>query len=355
MNERISNSGDLSRRPIRVGVLGCGRISKKHLAALSKNRSYELAAVCDSDNATLKDVKNSQSVPGFSNLGEMLSAVELDLVVICTPSGLHARQAVEAGRAGCHVLTEKPMAVKWDDAKWMVREFDGLDVKLFVVKQNRVNPTISKLKGAIDGGHFGHIRLLVANVFWSRPQSYYDQNDGWRGTWKMDGGAVFNQASHYVDLLRWLGGPIRSTFVTSTTARDIQTEDTFSATFDWQRGAIGSLNVTMLTYPKNLEGSITVLGDRGTARVGGLALNEMCEWTFEDSDFEKSTSVNVSYEAGDVYGNGHVSYYEELDKFLREGHGEVSEACDAIQTVELLCAMQRSARDGRPCHLPLDL
>jgi UDP-N-acetyl-2-amino-2-deoxyglucuronate dehydrogenase len=237
----------------------------------------------------------------------------------------------------------------------MVREFDRMRLCLFTVKQNRTNPTILKLKSAIDNNQFGAIRLVVTNVFWTRPQSYYEQNNGWRGTWEMDGGAVFNQASHYIDLLRWLVGSVRSTSVTSTTARDIQTEDTFTATLNWQRGAIGSLNVTMLTYPQNLEGSITVIGDRGTARVGGYALNEIQEWTFEDADFEKSTTEDVNYLIDDVYGNGHGSYYKELDKYLREGHGEVSDARDAIQTVELLCAMQRSARDGYPCHLPLEL
>ena len=355
MTAHVSKPNALGRRPLRVGVVGCGRISEKHFAALSNHTSYDLVAVCDVDRMALDQAKRSQSVPGFSDLGEMLAAVDLDLVVLCTPSGLHARQAVEAGGSGCHVLTEKPMAVKWDDAKWMVKEFDRLGLSLLTVKQNRTNPTILKLKSAIDNDQFGQIRLVVANVFWTRPQSYYDRNNGWRGTWEMDGGAVFNQASHYVDLIRWLVGPVRATFVTSSTARAIQTEDTFTATFSWQSGGIGSLNVTMLTYPENLEGSITVLGDRGTARVGGSALNEIKEWTFQDVEFQKSTCEDVDYQIDDVYGNGHESYYRELDKYLREGHGEVSDARDSIQTVEILCAMQRSARDGRPCNLPLDL
>ena len=355
MIERSSNVSSFIHRSIRVGVVGCGRISKKHFAALSESAAYDLVAVCDVDHTALEQAEKNQSVPGFSDLGAMLSAVKLDLVVLCTPSGLHARQAVEAGRSGCHVLTEKPMAVKWDDAKWMVKEFDRLGLSLLTVKQNRTNPTILKLKSAIDNDQFGAIRFVVANVFWTRPQSYYDQNSGWRGTWEMDGGAVFNQASHYVDLLRWLVGAVKSTFVISSTARAIQTEDTFTATFKWQSGGIGSLNVTMLTYPENLEGSITVLGDRGTARVGGYALNEIKEWTFQDAEFQKSTCEDVDYQIDDVYGNGHASYYKEMDKYLREGHGEVSCARDAIQTVELLCAMQRSAREGRPSYLPLDL
>ena len=200
--------------------------------------------------------------------------------MLATPSGLHPQQVIEIAAAGLDVMTEKPMATRWSDGLRMVRACDEAGVRLFVVKQNRRNRTLQLLRQAIQGDRFGRIYMVNVNVFWTRPQSYYDSAD-WRGTWEFDGGAFMNQASHYVDLLDWLIGPVESVMAyTGTLARRIEVEDTGVAALRWRNGAMGSVNVTMLTWPKNLEGSITILGEKGTVRVGGVAVNKIEHWEF---------------------------------------------------------------------------
>ena len=179
-----------------------------------------------------------------------------------------------------HVVTEKPMATRWADGLDMVKACDRAGVRLFVVKQNRRNATLQLLKRAVEQKRFGRIFMVTINVFWSRPQSYYDSSK-WRGTWEFDGGALMNQASHYVDLVDWLVGPVESVQAyIATLARNIQVEDTATVGVRWRSGALGSVNVTMLAYPKNFEGSVTILGEHGTVRIGGVAVNEIQTWDF---------------------------------------------------------------------------
>src|SRR3954471_2706291 len=214
-------------------------------------------------------------------------------------------------------MKEKPMATRWQDGKAMVHACDEAGVRLFVVKQNRRNRTLQLLKKAMDLGRFGRIYTIAVNVFWTRPQEYYD-SAAWRGTWEFDGGAFMNQASHYIDLLDWIGGPVESVMAyTGTLARDIEVEDTGVAALKWRSGAMGTVNVTMLTYPKNLEGSITILGEKGTVRIGGMAVNEIQQWTFEDADPDDEKVQQASYDTTSVYGFGHPLYYDNVIKSLR--------------------------------------
>ena len=185
---------------------------------------------------------------------------------------------------------------------------------LFVVKQNRRNATLQLLKRAVEKRRFGRIYMVNINVFWTRPQSYYDSAP-WRGTWEFDGGAFMNQASHYVDLLDWLIGPVESVQAyTATLARNIQVEDTGVVSIRWRTGALGSMNVTMLTYPKNLEGSITIIGEKGTVRIGGVAVNKIEHWEFADADPDDAQVEQASYETTSVYGFGHPLYYDNVIK-----------------------------------------
>ena len=194
----------------------------------------------------------------------------------------------------------------------MVEACDQAGVRLFVVKQNRLNATIQLVKRAMDKGRFGKIYMVNVNVFWNRPQSYYD-SARWRGTWEFDGGAFMNQASHYVDLLDWLVGPVECVHAfTATLARHIEVEDTGVANIRWRSGALGSINVTMLTYPKNLEGSITIIGERGTVRVGGVAVNEIEHWEFDAPDPDDALAKDASYQTTSVYGFGHPLYYDNV-------------------------------------------
>jgi UDP-N-acetyl-2-amino-2-deoxyglucuronate dehydrogenase len=285
----------------------------------------------------------------------MLKGTTADLVVLTTPSGLHPQQAVDVAKAGKHVMTEKPMATRWQDGLRMVKACDDAGVRLFVVKQNRRNATLQLLKQAVEQGRFGRIYNVAMNVFWTRPQDYYDQGNGWRGTWEFDGGAFMNQASHYIDLLNWIVGPVESVMAyTATQARNIEAEDSGVAAIKWRSGAMGTLNVSMLTYPKNLEGSITILGEKGTARIGGVAVNEIQEWQFEQPLPEDEQIKVASYATTSVYGFGHPLYYGNVIQTLRGEDEPETDGRSGLKSLELLVAMYRSAKDGTRVSLPLE-
>lgn len=263
-------------RKVRIAVVSCGHISRNHFAAIEKHQTdIELAAVCEALPSVLDEHINKHQVPGYSRIGEILEKESIDLVALCTPSGLHPSQTALAAQHGVNVMTEKPMATRWSEGVRMVDACDKAGVRLFVVKQNRRNSTLQLLKRVIEEKRFGRFYMVQINVFWARPQEYYDSAK-WRGTWEFDGGAFMNQASHYVDLLDWLIGPVESVqAMTGTLARDTEVEDTGVLNVRWRSGALGAMSVTMLTYPKNLEGSITILGEKGTVRIGGVAVNDI--------------------------------------------------------------------------------
>ncbi|MGZ8357192.1 MAG: Gfo/Idh/MocA family oxidoreductase, partial [Telluria sp.] len=240
------------------------------------------------------------------------------------------------------------------DGKRMVVACDQAGVHLFVVKQNRRNATLQLVKRALEQHRFGRIYRVNITVFWSRPQSYYDSAT-WRGTWEFDGGAFMNQASHYVDLLDWIVGPVESLQAyTATLARDIEVEDTGVISLRWRNGALGSMNVTMLTYPRNLEGSITILGEKGTVRIGGVAVNEVQEWSFSEPDEDDEKVREASYETTSVYGFGHPLYYDNVIKVLRGEAEPETDGREGLKSLEVLVAAYMSARDGRRVALPLE-
>jgi UDP-N-acetyl-2-amino-2-deoxyglucuronate dehydrogenase len=283
----------------------------------------------------------------------MLNDGGFDAVILTTPSGLHPIQTIQCAEAGFHVITEKPMATKWSDGVEMVKACDMAGVRLFVVKQNRRNATIQLLKKAIASGRFGRIYSVACNVFWTRPQEYYDAAD-WRGTWEFDGGAFMNQASHYVDLLDWLIGPVESVqSYTATLARNIDVEDSGVVALKWRNGALGTMNVSMLTYPKNLEGSITIIGEKGTVKIGGVAVNAVEHWEFADKQPEDEEIKAASYATTSVYGFGHPLYYENVIKTLQGKEAAHTDGREGLKSLELLIAIYISARDGRKVSLPL--
>lgn len=345
----------ITGRRIRVAVVGCGRIAANHFESFEAHASEcEVVAVCDTDPDALARAVTRTGAAGFGTLEELLAGSDADLVVLATPSGLHAIQAIACAGAGRHVVTEKPMATRWADGQAMVAAADRADRHLFVVKQNRRNATVQLLKKAIDEGRFGRIYMVSVNVFWSRPQSYYD-SAAWRGTWEFDGGAFMNQASHYVDLLDWLVGPVESVQAyTATLARSIEVEDTGVLSIRWRSGALGTMAVTMLTYPKNLEGSITILGEHGSVRLGGVAVNTVEHWEFADTRPEDATVVDASYATTSVYGHGHRSYYENVFAVLRGNASPDTDGREGLHSLELLIATYLAARDGRRVALPLE-
>jgi UDP-N-acetyl-2-amino-2-deoxyglucuronate dehydrogenase len=362
----------ITGRRIRIALVGCGRISANHIKAIALHHERaELVALSDTQSERLvaaqqlwtdavSDQQGSICQPtSFSSYPELLDAVQagqaaVDLVVLATPSGLHPAQVIAAAEAGLHVCTEKPMATRWADGVAMVRACDEAGVRLFVVKQNRFNSTLQLVKRQLAAGRFGRLAMVAVNVFWQRPQSYYDQ-DSWRGTWEFDGGALMNQASHYVDLLDWLVGPVESVSASiATLGRAIEVEDTAALQLRWRNGALGTMAVTMLTYPKNMEGSITLLGETGSVRIGGPAVNQIEHWAFADESPDDALVEQASYQTTSVYGFGHPPYYANVLDALQ---GKAEALCDGregLRSLELLIGAYRSARDGSTVHLPLE-
>jgi UDP-N-acetyl-2-amino-2-deoxyglucuronate dehydrogenase len=352
----IAPHAPVTDRKVRFALVGCGRIAKSHLDALAKHAdSCEIVDVCDVDPQALQAVAEATGARPHASLSAMLAATDADAVILTTPSGLHPVQAMEVARAGLHVVSEKPMATRYEDGLAMVRACDDAGVRLFVVKQNRRNATLQLLKRAMTQGRFGRIYMVTLNVFWTRPQDYYDAAP-WRGTWEWDGGALMNQASHYVDLLDWLIGPLESVQgYTATLERRIQAEDTAAVALRWRSGALGSLNVTMLTYPKNFEGSITILGEKGSVRIGGVAVNEVQHWEFAEPHEDDARVADASYATTSVYGLGHPLYYDNVIKTLRGEAEPETDGRSGLRSLETLVAIYRSARDGARVSLPLAL
>lgn len=344
----------ITDRPIRFALVGCGRISANHIEALRQHAGQaELVAVCDTSPAALAAAVARTGAEGFASLEALLAGSDADAVVLATPSGLHPQQAIAAARAGRHVVSEKPMATKWDEGVAMVRACRDAGVKLFVVKQNRLNATLQRLKRAIDARRFGRIHMVTVNVFWTRPQSYYD-DARWRGRWDLDGGAFMNQASHYVDMVDWLVGPVDNVHAyTATQLRDIEAEDSGVMSLRLRSGGMASINVTMLTHGRNFEGSITVLGEHGTVRIGGVAVNRIEHWEFEHPEPDDATALDASYTPPSVYGFGHPLYYANvLDTLRGQAHAEV-DGYEGLRSLEVIIAAYRSARDGVRVGLPL--
>lgn len=345
----------MNGKPVRFGIVGCGRISGYHLDAIATHAGRaEVSAVCDvvPERAEAASRK-AGGVPWYSDLGRMLAAGGFDAVSVCTPSGLHPEHGRLAAEAGYHVVSEKPLGISLDAVDRMIQACDRNGRRLFCVLQNRLNPTVRMLKQAVDKGRFGRITFAQVNVFWTRPQDYYDQAP-WRGTWEFDGGAFLNQASHYVDLIQWLVGEVDEVeAVTGTLARRIEAEDTGAALVRFRNGALASINVSMLVYPKNLEGSITLLGERGTARVGGIALNRIEHWDFDHYEDEDRSVTEAAYTPATVYGHGHPGYYSNVIDVLAGGSAPDVDGRAGRKSLELILAIYRAARDRKRVALPL--
>ena len=327
---------------IKIGLIGCGRISSNHFEAVASQPDSIITACCDIIPERARAAAEKYGIPFWTtDYEEMLGREDIDLVSICTPSGLHPEHGILAAQHGKNVLTEKPMGVRLSEADQLIETCDKAGVKLFVVLQNRLNPSIQLVRRALDEGRFGNIYMITSNVFWTRPQNYYDMAC-WRGTWALDGGAFMNQASHYVDMVQWMGGPIDEVkSITATLARKIEAEDTGSAIIRFQSGAIGNINVTMLTYPKNLEGSITILGENGTVRVGGMAINRIEHWEFADQrDYDAQVEASAT-NPGSVYGFGHNGYYWNVIDCLK---GKSSASSCGVEGRKSLSLLERIYR-----------
>ena len=331
---------------LRFALVGCGRIAKRHADLLGSGsiKGAELAAVCDTDASKAEAFGKKHKVPFYADMDKMMGTEKnIDVVSVLTPSGLHAKHVINLAKYKKHIVVEKPMALRLSDADKMIEACDESGVKLFVVKQNRFNVPVLKLREALEQNRFGKLIMGTIRVRWCRRQDYYAQ-DKWRGTWALDGGVLSNQASHHVDLLTWMMGDVESVFARSITAlADIEAEDTAVATLKFTNGALGVIEATTATRPRDLEGSISILGEKGVVEIGGFAVNEMKTWQFEDKrkedeDILKKFSVNPP----DVYGFGHKAYLEHvIDCVLNNKKGLV-DGLEGRRSLEFIAAIYES-------------
>lgn len=341
---------------LNFAIIGCGRIAVRHGELLGKGMvaGARLVAACDIDRARAEAFGAKHGIPVFPSIEAMVAApgLALDAVSILTPSGLHAEHAIQVAPHVRNVIVEKPMALTLDDADAMIRACDAAKSRLFVVKQNRFNVPVTKLRGALEAGRFGKLVLGTVRVRWCRPQSYYDQ-DAWRGTWALDGGVLANQASHHVDLLEWMMGDVESVYASGITAlANVETEDTAAVVLRFRNGALGLIEATTATRPRDLEGSLSVLGSGGTVEIGGFAVNEMKVWDFverspEDDEVLGKYSVNPP----NVYGFGHQAYYEHVVDCIDNNSRQLVDGLEGRRSLELISAIYESIETGQPVPL----
>ncbi|MEA3285398.1 MAG: Gfo/Idh/MocA family oxidoreductase [Synergistota bacterium] len=333
-----------------IAILGCGRISASHVAALEKVSELKLVACCDILDERAAETAAKTGCTAYTDYEKMLENENIDMVALCTPSGMHPDHAIAAAKAGVNVLSEKPLGTSLEKVDRAIEACDRAKVLYMEVKQNRLNPTIVLLRQALEAGRFGRIHMITSNVLWTRPQDYYDMAP-WRGTWEFDGGCLANQAAHYVDMVQWMGGAVEQVHAfSSTLGRRIEAEDTITVGLKFRNGAVGNINVSVLTYPRNLEGSITVMGDRGTAKIGGVAMNKVEIWDFDAPHKMDEQLDSVSYDPKSVYGGGHYVLYRDLPGMLdgtAKSYGFVT-AREGRKTVEVLeRAYERSKESSR--------
>ena len=331
-----------------VAVIGCGRIAHKHFESLKKMDNVELTGLAEIKADRLNRHSNELKVKGYIDFHEMLDEQSIDVVEVLTPSGSHADIAIEVMKRGKHVIVEKPMALRVEDAYRMIETADKYNVKLFVVKQNRFNSAVQKARTAFKENRFGKLVLGTVRVRWSRNQAYYDQ-DSWRGTWAQDGGVFTNQASHHIDLLQWFMGPVESAMAfTSKALVNIEAEDTGVAVLRFVSGALGVIEATTATRPKDLEGSLSILGEKGTVEIGGFAVNQIKVWNFTEQ-LPEDSQIRDDIEAPppNVYGFGHGPYLQHVFNSLANGKPALVEGLEGIKSVEIINAIYESAATGK--------
>jgi len=339
---------------LKFAIIGCGRISKRHAELLGSGQisNASLCAVCDTVEQKARTLGEQFKVPWFRDMHEMMRDTNPDVVVILTESGRHAEHTLAIAPYRKHIVVEKPMALTLDDADAMIRVCDAAGIRLFVVKQNRFNVPVVQLRKALEAGRFGKLVLGTVRVRWCRDQAYYNQ-DPWRGTWALDGGVLTNQASHHIDLLEWMMGDVETVSAMSTTALvKIEAEDTAIVNLRFRNGALGIIEATTAARPRDLEGSISILGEGGSVEIGGFAVNAMKTWAFtkesiDDSDVISKYSVNPP----NVYGFGHQAYYDHVIDCITNGSQQLVDGLQGRRSLELISAIYESIETGR--QIPL--
>lgn len=339
---------------IKVALVGCGRIAKRHSDLLGGNKinNAKLVSVCDINESKAADIGQKFGVRYYTNMDEMMQAHEIDLVSVLTESGNHANHVINLAKYGKDIAVEKPLALKLNDVDLMLKACEEKGCKLFLIKQNRFNVPVMKLREAVVSGRFGKLILGTVRVRWARNQAYYDQ-DKWRGTWALDGGVITNQASHHIDMLMWMMGEVVSVFAkTSTSLVNIEAEDTAVAVLKFKNGALGIIEATTATRPKDLEGSISILGEKGSVVISGFAVNKMETWNFEDTiDGDNEVLDKFSVNPPNVYGFGHLAYYEHIIDCIINNKKPLIDGASGKKNLELITAIYQSQETGKEVFL----
>ena len=330
---------------LNFAIIGCGRIAERHAKYIS--RFGTLAAVCDIKQSRIDFFSKEYSCNGYNNIDDLLlNQKNLDVVTICTPNSLHALHSIKALKAGCNVLCEKPMAISVKDCGNMIVEADKSNKKLFIVKQNRYNPPVVALKKLVDENRLGKITNVQINCFWNRNEEYYKESD-WKGKKELDGGTLFTQFSHFIDLLYWIVGDVKNVFPILRNQQHrgmMEFEDSGVVALELENGAIGTLNYNVNSYKKNMEGSITLFGDKGTVKVGGQYLNTL-EYQFIDN--YEITGLPESSPAND-YGayqgsmSNHDKVYENVVEVLTKNGAVTTSGYEGLKTVEIIEKIYKS-------------
>ncbi len=329
---------------IKIAIVGCGRIFYKHKSAIEqslKNKAI-ITGVCDSNKILADKASLELNVPAFYDINELIKNCSFDLVSILTPSGLHSKHVISFAGKCPYIIVEKPMCLNYEEGLQMVDICSTNNTSLFVVKQNRFNKPVIKLKSAIDNNDLGKIFLGTSRVRWTRTTEYYDQAS-WRGTWNLDGGVMANQASHHLDLLNWfLGGDPKSVFAKSIHCnKKIQAEDTATVIIDYGDDKLGLFEATTATRPKDLEGSVSILGAKGTVEIGGFAVNELKTWQI-DGESELIDQSKYATKPPNVYGFGHEEFYKDIFRCINQNVKPLLTGEEGLKVVKLLNAIQSS-------------
>lgn len=337
----------LMKRKLGVGIIGLGRIFPRHLEdSIKQIPELELAAVCDKKISLAKTVGEKEHVPYYKDYHDLINDASVDIVAICTPNGLHYEMGAAVAKANKHCVMEKPLAIHYRDSVALVQAFKKGEGKLFPVLQVRFNPAVQVLKKYVSEGALGKILTASLTIRWTRPQKYFDESD-WKGTLKMDGGTLLTQGIHYIDVMQYILGSARSLFgKLGKVAHIIETEDIANAIIDFKSGARANLEFTVCTYPHNLECSLTILGEKGTVKIGGVAMNSCEIWEVENTpkpQIPEGVSPNI-YAEGMYVGScpNHIAIYQNLVNNLVFKKPSVISAEDALESLRIIEGIKKS-------------
>ena len=335
---------------IKFALIGCGAIAHKHMIALNRIDEAEVVGVYDINDTAVEIFAKKYSIPAFHGVEEMIETTNPNVLNILTPSGCHADNILDLIKYNKHFVVEKPLALRLDQIDEILHKCEN-KLKIFVVQQNRFNSPIQQLKRALDMGRFGKLVLGTVRVRWCRDQGYYDQKD-WRGTWANDGGVLTNQASHHIDMLIWMMGEVESVMAkTATRLVDIETEDTGVAILKFKNGALGVIEATTATRPKDLEGSISILGENGSVEISGFFMNELKTWDFKES-IEADDVIRKEYaKVPNEKAWNHTEYLRDVVHSIKNNKKGLVDGLEGRKSVELINAIYESVETGGKVHL----